>query len=57
MASRVVEREVTEAEAEATGSLPGVFSPSVVATDAPPALVSEVTTRLLAEYPTRTATM
>lgn len=57
MASRVVEREVTEAEAEATGSLPGVFSPSVVATGAPPALVSEVTTRLLAEYPTRTATM
>lgn len=57
IASRVLEREVTEAEVEAADAAPGILSPSVIATGAPPALVGEVIRLLLAEHPARTATM
>lgn len=57
IASRVLEREVTEAEVEAADAAPGILSPSVIAAGAPPALVGEVIRLLLAEHPARTATM
>lgn len=56
IASRALERDVTEAEAEATSAVPGILSPSVIATGAPPALVAEVIRLLLDEHPSRTAT-